>query len=371
MKLGLKILCLLSLLSLLNACKVGRFVIWNFADIKDYKKFKSVPIENDESTTFKFEKLDTLNLNKQLKFTIKEKKYSFDEVMKKAGTVAFLVIKDDKILYENYFKGYDSSSITTSFSVAKSFVSALIGIAIKEGYIDAVEDPITKYIPTLAQDPYGNITIEHLLDMRSGIDYNESYINPFGNVATSYYGLNLKKHSKRQKKGIDPDQKFDYISLNTQLLAWVLEEATGNHVSDYLEAKIWKPLGMEYPASWSIDSKKNRTEKAFCCLNARARDFAKFGRLYLHQGDWNGQEVISKEWIKASLDFDKNSFYSYQWWCDPIASTEKEQDFYAQGILGQFIYVNPEKNTIIVRLGKKHGSVNWPNLFRAIARKLT
>jgi CubicO group peptidase (beta-lactamase class C family) len=122
---------------------------------------------------------------------------------------------------------------------------------------------------------------------------------------------------------------------------------------------------MEYPASWSIDSKKHRTEKAFCCLNACARDYAKFGRLYLNKGKWNGRQIISEKWMDASLDFDKTDFYSFQWWRSP--RKYQEGDFFASGILGQYIYVNPTKNMIIVRLGKKEGYVNWPSLFQSLS----
>ena len=357
---------------LVSSCHVGRFFVWNFADIKDYKKFASVPIANDPNTIFKFTNpgADFKMPFKNPRLTMNGKEVPFEEALEKEGTAAFLIIRQDTILYEHYFKGFDTASIVPSFSAAKSYVSALLGIAIDEGLIASVDDTITSYIPELPAVPYANITLRDLLDMRSGLKFNESYINPFGHVAKSYYGTNLKKFTAALKAKMEPDSSFEYISVNTQLIGWAIENATGKHLSEYLEEKIWKPLGMEYPATWSIDSKKHRTEKAFCCLNARARDYAKFGRLFLNKGNWNGTQIISEEWIDESLTFDKQRFYSYQWWRRARREESKQQDFYANGFLGQYIYVNPKKSLIIVRLGKKDGDIYWPQLFQALSDKL-
>lgn len=366
-----KILLIFSIL-LLSSCHVGRYFVWNFADIKDYKKFPSVPVSNDNGYIFQFIE-PTANFTSPFnnpRITVKGKEMTFEEALQKEGTAAFLIIKNDSIFYEKYFKGFDSTSVVPSFSAAKSYVSALIGIAIDEGHIHSVDDSITRYIPELPSNPYSKITLRHLLDMRSGLKFNESYINPFGHVAKSYYGTNLKKFSAALKAEQEPDEKFNYISVNTQLLGWVLENATGKHLSEYLEEKIWKPMGMEFPATWSIDSKRHRTEKAFCCLNACARDFAKFGRLFLYKGNWEGTQLVSEKWIDESLDFDKQRFYSYQWWRRPRKETADQQDFYANGFLGQYIYVNPKKSLIIVRLGKKDGNIYWPRIFQQISDAL-
>ncbi|HET9053029.1 MAG TPA: serine hydrolase, partial [Cyclobacteriaceae bacterium] len=164
-------------------------------------------------------------------------------------------------------------------------------------------------------------------------------------------------------------QKFEYVSGNTQLLGLVLERALKNKtVTEYLQEKLWKPLGMEYDASWSLDKKKNGLEKTFCCLNARARDFAKIGRLYLNKGNWNGKQIVSQKWVEVSTHADLTdggaSFYKYQWWIP-----SPNGDFMAEGILGQFIYVNPAKNLVIVRLGKKHGDTDWARTFINLASR--
>lgn len=353
---------------LLSSCHVGRFFVWNFADIKDHKKFPKIEVERDSNYTFAFEELRRNDLFPQKRIGYNGNDLSLAEALEKEKTVAFLVIRKDTIIYERYFHKYDSSSIVPSFSMAKSFTSALLGIAIEEGYIDSVGESIRTYIPELPEIPYADISLEDLLDMRSGLEFKEQYFNPFGHVAKSYYGRNLRKFSRQLKAKDKAGEKFEYISVNTQLLGWAIENATGKKLPDYLEEKIWKPLGMEFDASWSIDSKKHQMAKAFCCLNARARDFAKFGRLYLQEGKWEGKQIIPKKWIERSLDFNPSSYYSYQWWKRPNKSAPN--NFYAQGFLGQFIYVDPNKDLIIVRLGKKTADIYWPSFFQKIAQHL-
>ncbi len=389
------LLILLPLLLLTNSCQLGRFVVWNAADINDYKKFPSRTVATSQQP-FQFvdaQGIQELKMPKEIK--IKRKTYTFEEALEKSGTVAFLVIRNDSLLYEKYFERYDEASIIPSFSVAKSFVSALVGIAVAEGHIKSVEEPVTRYLKDLDEEKFGRITIEHLLDMRSGIRYNEGYLNPFGDVAKYYYGLDLKKYIRKHDIRQAPGQSFDYISLNTQLLGLIVEAATGQTLDAYLQEKIWRPLGMEYDASWSIDSRKNGTVKAFCCINARARDFAKLGRLYLQGGAWNGRQIVPEAWVRRSTVFDReiNGFrYAYHWWhtvdvkpyeannpptgLHHLASNRNgdrqvirpASGFFAQGILGQLVYVHPEKQIIVVRLGKKQSLISWPQLAEAIAQ---
>lgn len=352
-------------LFILASCKVGRFFIYNFADIKDHKKFHAREVKRD-TDAFQFTKVDQENAPKTI--TLNQEKQNFESFLKDNKTVAFLIIRNDTIQYENYFYKYDKASIVPSFSMAKSIVSILIGIAIDEGKIQSVNEPITNYIPELIENGFDKVTIEHLLQMTSGLDFNESYFNPFGHAATYYYGTRLRKEITKLKLAEEPETSFNYTSGETQLLGLVLERAIADKtISAYLEEKLWKPLEMEYDASWSIDRKKNGLEKAFCCVNARARDFAKLGRLYLNKGNWNGNQIVSKEWINQSVKVDETKgskwYYQYQWWLPTTSG-----DFMAQGILGQYIYVNPEKNLIIVRLGKKTGKTNWWNVFPTLAR---
>ena len=378
----MKNLILFFLLMSLSSCKVGRFVVYNFADINDHKKFPSRDIKKG-ATKFQFPIAEKGKVPKEIlqyggiaknQFytspTLERKvlSFEFEQLLEESKTVAFLIIKNDTIQYEKYWGKYDESSIVPSFSMAKSITSILIGCAIDDKLIKSVNEPITNYIPELKENDFDKVTIENLLQMTSGIKFNESYINPFGDAATFYYGTNLRKAIKKMKLEIEPGERFAYSSGSAQLLGLVLERALKNKtISSYLEEKIWQPLEMEFDASWSLDRKKNGLEKTFCCINARARDYAKIGRLYLNKGKWNDKQIVSENWVAQStkIDTTNNSSlrYQYQWWLP-----SQTGDFMAQGILGQYIYVNPEKNLIIVRLGKGVGFTDWKTAFVGISQ---
>lgn len=348
----------------LSSCKLGRFVVYNFADIKDYKKFPSRPLLSND-TKFKFYSTRHGKYPDTLKMA--NTPVSFDRILEDNKTVAFLIIKNDTIQYEKYFKGYNQESIIPSFSMAKSVTSILIGCAIDDGLIKSVEEPITNYIPELKKNGFDKVSIKHVLQMTSALKFNESYINPFGHAASFYYGRNLKREVSKLKLKGAPGETFEYVSGNTQLLGLILERALKNKtVTQYFQEKLWTPLEMEYDASWSIDKKKDGTEKTFCCINARARDFAKIGRLYLNKGKWNGKQIVSEKWVEESTKVDTTNgsvnYYQYQWWLPSDTG-----DFMAEGILGQYIYVNPSKNMVIVRMGKNNGRVDWSDLFRLLA----
>lgn len=349
----------------ITSCQLGRFVFYNFADINDHKKFRSRPLHSD-SLKYHF----ILSDNGKFPKTINDKNLEevpFDQYLEDSKTVAFLIIRNDTIHYEKYFKGYNKESIVPSFSMAKSITSILIGCAIDEGLIGSVDEPITIYIPELKKKGFEKVTIKHLLQMTSGIRFNESYINPFGDAASFYYGLNLRKKISKMKLKSEPGKKFEYVSGNTQLLGLILERSLkGKTVTQYLQDKLWTPLGMEYDASWSIDRNENGLEKAFCCLNARARDFAKIGRLYLNKGNWNGKQIVSQNWVENSIKAENKDgsaqFYQYQWWLP-----SPNGDFMAEGFLGQFIYVNPSSNLIMVRLGKSESNIYWETFFTSLS----
>lgn len=339
------------------SCRVGRFIVYNFANITDYTIFPKRQIETTAKNTFRFHQSSTTRFPKTIE--VGNKSFSFDQYLKDNNTVAFLIIQHDSIIYEKYWQNYDSASIVASFSMAKSVTSMLIGCAIEDGLIPSVHVPITTYIPELKANGFERVTIEHLLQMTSGLKFNEGYANPFGDVAAYYYGTQLRKELKKVKLKYTPGTKFEYLSGNTQLLGLVLERALSTKtISAYLQEKLWQPMGMEYDASWSVDRKNNGIEKTFCCLNARARDFAKLGRLYLHQGNWNGKQLIPQTWVKQSTQVDTTNgsapYYQYQWWLPT-----PNGDFMAQGILGQYIYVHPKKDLVIVRLGKNEGKADW------------
>lgn len=355
-------LLIMAIILLTNSCHVGRYFYWNVANIDDYKKFENARI-TPGNTAFEFHK----NLKKlSIPPSYSDEKNDTEEFLKNHKSVAFILIQNDTILYENYFSGYDSSSYLTSFSVAKSFVSALTGIAIAEGHIGSVHDKVYQYLPYLDTSRFALLTIEHLLNMRSGIKANEGYYNPFGEVAKFYYGKNLDKYLRKLKKEGEPDVNYAYKSVNTQLLADVVEHATQMPIQVYMEKKLWKPLGMKSNALWSVDSEKNKTVKAFCCLNARALDYARFGRLYLRKGNWQGQQLLPESWIKRSTTILSNNrdsqgyAYTYQWRVTDYGA------FFARGIKGQYIFVWPEKNIIALRYGKSYDDIDWARLMKSV-----
>lgn len=359
------VLLAVTLSVILSSCKLTRFVYYNFANITDYKIFPSRPLVSGE-TKFNFHHTEKGHYPKEL--TMGKERMPFDKVLEDNETVAFLIIKNDTIQYEKYFNGYNQESIIASFSMAKSVTSILIGCAIDDGLIKSVKEPVTVYLPELEKNGFGKVTIKHLLQMTSGLDFNESYFNPFGEAASFYYGTNLKNEVSKLKLKAPPGRQFEYVSGNTQLLGQVLESALkGKTITQYFQEKLWTPLQMEYDGSWSLDRKKEGTEKTFCCINARARDFAKIGRLYLNKGKWNGKQIVSEKWVTESTTIDTTdggvNYYKYQWWMPTTSG-----DFMAEGILGQYVYVNPAKNLVIVRMGKDNGSVNWEDLFVLLAK---
>jgi len=274
------------------------------------------------------------------------------------GTVAFVVIKNDSLLHEQYWDGYGADSRSNSFSMAKSFVSILVGMAIDEGKIKSIDQPVSDFLPEFREGDNAKLTIKHLLTMSSGINFDENYVNPLAYPAAAYYGSDLKKLTYGYKVTEEPGKTFKYLSGNSELLAFILEKATGKTLSDYMSEKLWKPLGAKNTALWSLD-KENGTEKAYCCFNSNALDFARIGELYLDSGKWNGVQVINPEYVANSivpaglLDINgaKADNYGYAWWLIP--DYKGHYVFYARGILGQYILCIPDQKMVVVRLGKK------------------
>ena len=362
-----------------SACHLVRGFKYRNFDPNDAARTPHLDVKRGENKPFSYAKPTAPTQEPWVKF--------LDEKLKNSRTYAFLVIRNDSILYERYFNNWQDSQYFPSFSVAKSFVSALAGIAHDEGKIKSFNDPITDYLPELlvSDKRFKKVTIQHILDMRSGIKFNERYRNLFADVWKMGFSINLDQYLHTLTIEKPAGGAFEYKSVNSQLLGMVVERATGKKLSVYLSEKIWQPLNMESDAVWNIDSDKRQMVKGFCCLNATARDYAKFGSLYLHKGNWQGRQIISEAWVTASTDIDtlvNNDYYKNQWWMhrkfgqyDNLKRAEAARDslngtifvkpnkkivvipakmkaFVAKGILGQYIYVNPETNVVLVRLGK-------------------
>jgi len=334
---------------------------------EDYRLFASRKISTGQEV-FHFQKPDKeLKLGETIEVDSRKMDASdqkLDIFLKDYKTLSFMIIRNDSILYQYFDESKKDTSIVPSFSIAKAFISGLIGIAISEGLIPGTETSITAYFPELENQGFDPVTIDHLLDHTSGIHYKESKNHVGGNMEF-YWGKNLAQDVFNIKPAYPPGEHFEYSNINAQLLALIIQRATGMTVSEYLQEKIWKPLGMEYPASWSLSNQgSDGIEKAFCCLNARTVDFAKFGRLYLNRGNWNGKQIIPESWIDQTIHSSKESgqrlTYHYNWAIGP----KKYGSYFAIGLYGQFIYVYPEKKVIIVRFGKADLNYNPPFLYQ-------
>ncbi len=337
------LLCLLILVS--GKTYLFKAAWYNFADIDDYKIFSN----------------DTVRVGKAQPWPVSQG-YSQTQIpanlkalLESLQTIGVVVIKNDSLLFEEYWDGYGDDSYSNSFSVAKSITSLLMGAAIKEGRIHSVEDPVGNYLPEFKDGDKASIRIVDLLTMSSGSDWDESYSNPLSTTTELYYGSDVTRPAEGVKIIQKPGSYHSYKSGDSQLLGLLLEKVTGKSLSEYASEKLWQPLGAEHAALWSTD-KKDGHIKAYCCFNTNARDFARLGQLMLDSGRWNGTSVIDSGYYSKSIapclipdEVGRPcNYYGYQWWLVPY----QPGVFYARGILGQYIIVIPSKKEVIVRLGK-------------------
>lgn len=280
-------------------------------------------------------------------------------VFEQLGTVAYVIIKDSTLLFEQYWEDYSPESHSNSFSMAKSIVSLAIGAAIDDGFIKDVDQPVSDFYPEFQGYNGKPLTLRHLLTMSAGVDFDEAYSSPFSPTTKLYYGDDLQQIALDMKEIEEPGVNFIYQSGVTQLLAFIVEKATGESISSYVSRKFWTPMNAEEDALWSLD-KKDGIEKAYCCFNSNARDFARFGQLILNKGEWNGEQLISSSYLKeattpdTSLLFkeynETNHCYGFQFWHLTYNGMEIP---YMRGILGQYIFIIPDLNAVVVRLGHK------------------
>lgn len=281
--------------------------------------------------------------------------------LKKYETTSLLFIQHDSIILERYFEGATDSTRSNSFSVSKSFISALIGRAIKLGFIKSIDQPVADYISEFKEGDKKKITIRHLLTMSSGLDWDEAYSSLFSQTTEAYYGTELEKQVLSLSVKKQPGVYFEYKSCDTEILAIVLARATGMNVSTFLEKELWRQMGAS-DASWSLDH-SDGMEKAYCCIYATAKDFARLGSLYLHKGNWKGQQLIDSSYIQESVTAshllnpktnEATNWYGFQWWI--VDDYKGISAFYMRGILGQNVIVIPSMDMIVVRMGHVRGS---------------
>lgn len=271
------------------------------------------------------------------------------------GTIAYVIIKNDSIWFENYYGGYDENSKTNSFSMAKSYVSGLMFKAIEEGYIKSLDQPVSDFLPSFNTGLAAKMTVGDLSSMCSGTTWDEKYYSPLSIVTRAYFDDDLEKVMLGLKVEEEPGKSFKYSSGDTQMLAMVIEKATGKKLYKYLEESFWKPLGCENETLWQVDSEGHDLVKAYCCIASNAKDFARFGKLYKDHGKWNGKQIIDSAFVAKSITprFKESPQYGYGWW---LKEHNGRHFFMMRGHLGQYVIVDPNENIIIVRLGHSKGN---------------
>ena len=341
---------------------VARGIMWGDSDAGDLYRFPTRQMQASPNPVF-FEPVSE-DILSQLSVTaeaLQPEKMPFATLLEKTNTTAFVVLHGNQLLYERYFNGASRESMQTSFSAAKSFTSTLVGIAIEEGLIQSLDDPVTDYLPELSErNPrFEQITIRHLLSMTSGLRWNRSASNPFSDDFLTYYSPDLRATAMEAQIVEAPGQRFLYNDYNPALLGMILERATGLSISEYMETRLWQPMGAEGDGSWSLDSERSGFEKMFVGVNGRAIDFAKLGWLFLNNGKNDNKQVVPQAWVEISTNIDDaifanrgkySNYYQNYWWLD-----DGNDAYYAEGDKCQFIYVYPKADLVLARFGTDCG----------------
>jgi CubicO group peptidase (beta-lactamase class C family) len=298
---------------------------------------------------------------------------SFDDMLEKNETRAFVAVRDDHVVYERYFDGVNAGTLLPDFSMSKTYAALLVGCAVADHLLGPVDRSLISYVPELAAKPgYDLITIDELLRMTSGIDFNEESVAG----AMLYYSEDLREHTYAYDVKWLPGTHYLYGSISTQIL-WDLvhRHLGGRTVSWYFEERVWRPLGAEHDAAWSLDSASTGEEKFFGGFNATARDHARLGLLYLHGGSLNGRQLVPQAWVDESLAPDpvagevhtRDGWVrrgKYQWFL-----TRDGRAYFAKGYHGQYVFVVPAAHMVFVRFGEGYGDVDWTALFLRLAEE--
>ena len=323
------------------------------ADITDYKYFENIDIPKSKNPqAWPFHKdFNTVKSTDKLNAT-----------HDRLGTIAYLIIKNDSLWYEKYYDGYNEKSYSNSFSIAKSIVTGILGKAIDEGYIKDLDQKVGDFIPEYKNGLAAKLTVGDLSSMSSGMKWTEDYKNIFGVTARAYVGTGLEELIMSRPIIREPGKSFKYLSGDTQLLAMAIEKATGKKISSLAYDWFWNPIGAENNALWQVDNLKTNTEKAYCCFNSNARDFAKFGKVFKDYGYWNGEKLIDSLFVKKATTkrFNESPHYGYGFWLGDYKGMEY---FSMRGHLGQYVIVFPKENIMIVRLGKRNDKKTEANIY--------
>lgn len=328
---------------LLRAVRTIYFRGETTAFLDDYREFPNRTIEKGTPQPWELHKdYNTVEATQRL-----------EEVHKELETVAYLIIKNDSIWYEAYYDGYGKNSKSNSFSMAKSVVSAALFKAIEEGKIKSLDQKVSDFYPEFSEGLGAKMTVGDLSSMASGLSWDEQYYSPFSIVTRAYFDDKLEEIILGLDVVEEPGKEFKYLSGATELLAMVITKATGQTLSSYVSDKFWKPMGMANEALWQVDD-PDGIEKAYCCIGSNARDFSRFGKLFLHEGNWNGKQILDSSAVEKMVSprFADSPYYGYGWWINNYLGKKM---YYMRGHLGQFVIVIPEDDIIITRLGHLKG----------------
>ncbi len=273
-----------------------------------------------------------------------------DEYLRQQNTAGLVILQDGRVRFERYGLGFDAAGRWTSFSVAKSFTSTLVGAAIQDGHIKSLEDKVSAYLPGLRGSAYDDVTVRQLLTMSSGVRWNEDYEDPEADVAqfnnaTPEAGMDATvSYLRKLPRAHPPGELWNYNTGETNLIGVLVSAATGKPLAQYLQEKIWHPAGMESQATWLLGRTGN--EIAGCCLQASTRDFARFGLFVLANGAVGGRQIVPPDWFAQATRKQKDigdpgRGYGFQWW------TYDDGSVAAQGIFGQGIYIDPQRRLVI------------------------
>lgn len=340
MKTKLYFLVVILLITFISSCN-SNILSYRIPNFKDQYIFDNIKITKGDSvtclhrgTTSLFDEID------------------FDSFLYDNKTLSFIIMRNDSVLYERYFYDTLRHPTTPIFSISKSFVSMLLGIAMEDGYIKDINEPITNYIPELNE--LNEITLEMLLNMCSGM--NSGGVLKSANI---YFSKNLKETIMDYNVKKEITAQYSYDNINTLLLCIAIERATGTNIATYLESEVWHKAGMSRDATWSVDSKEHNQVKGFCGINAAPIDLVRFGSIYLHNGFYNGNQIVPQKWVEESFTKynkhkDENGhYYSYSW-----RITNKDA-YVAVGLMGQYVYIYPDKNIVVVRTGVSYDTFDW------------
>lgn len=349
---------------------IFKALYYNLTNIDDYKIFPTRTITKSSSP-------------KEWPLSVHYNAYTLPDDLRNTlaqyGTTAFLIIRHDSIQHESYYDTGSPEGKSLAFSMSKSVVAMLIGVALKEGHIRSLDQPVADFLPEFSDKPA--ITIKHLLWMSSGLDWDESrsYKNLvqvfLSDIMEAYYGDDLYTLVTSKGMAGAPGTAFSYSSADTQLLALILQKATGKSLSAYFEEKIWKPMGAAADATWNLD-RPDGVEKAYCCLASNAREYAKLGSILLHKGWANGAQILDTTFVEAATrpsgladadDPKLKNFYGYQIWLKSNEEVGEEGVYYFRGTLGQFVIVVPSHHLIIVRLGTNQGPKEGAHYAQSLA----